>query len=384
VTIIVERKRDVLGRFVSAKSREKKRAKKKTTKKRQKKSSKQTTHVAFLLDNSGSMFPHRTGAKKAFNSLIKTIKDESKDQVVLASYYTFGVGAKKIFFEFKAKTLKNLDKYDPYEYRTALYEAIVTAIDDFKGLPDVDNENSSFLVLVVTDGLENKHNYGDDYVKKIIQDCHATDRWTFGISCPERYVSSIATKLGIPIGNIHGWDQYSALGMQDVNTAHSEGLRSYLGQRSLGVTSTKNYFVEINVGRKGVKSITMGLVADDSKRFRRLKVDKARGIKDFIDSKKLKFEKGRVFYSLAKPEIVQHYKEIVLQKRDNPKTFYGGSQVRDKLSIPHGQNGKVTPGNLGEWVIWIQSTSSNRKLLAKMEVLYDTSNVVNSGPPRKH
>src|SRR5579871_5619632 len=48
------------------------------------------THVAFLLDKSGSMSQHRTGAVQAINGLIATTKESAKDQDILVSFYQFG------------------------------------------------------------------------------------------------------------------------------------------------------------------------------------------------------------------------------------------------------------------------------------------------------
>lgn len=341
------------------------------------KTKKQLTHIAFVLDSSASMNRHRVQTRDAFNELVSTVKEQSQDQDLLVSYYTFGSRVNRSFFDQSASTLQPLAHYDPREGRTALYEAIRTVIRDFKKIRK--SEDSSFLVQIVTDGQENKRNVSQSEIQNLIRECQDTDRWTFAISCPDRYMASISQQLGIFEGNIQGWDPSSRTGMETVRTSNSVGLRSYLGGRKLGKRMTKSFFAEVNVGRQGVRAVKKGLKAEPKTRFRRLKVDKARGIKDFIESKKLVFQKGRVFYALSKPEKVQSFKEIVLQKRSDPKTLYGGDQVRDKLGIPRGQEGKVSPGNLGEWVVWIQSTSSNRKLLAKMEVLYDTSPTVKNG-----
>jgi hypothetical protein len=327
------------------------------------------------------MYSHASRTQDAFNEIIQTVRDRAKqkDQKLRVSYYTFGSQARNVFFESKVESLRNLTNYHPREPRTALYEAIRLAIQEFDSLSDANDENSSFLLQIVTDGQENKGNVAERTIQKLIRERQNTDRWTIAVSCPERYRSSIAFRLGIHEGNIQGWDPASRFGMDTVRTAHTAGLSKYLGSRARGQTATRKFFAEVNVGRQGVRTVKRGLKAEPKTRFRRLKVDKARSIKDFIESKNLTFQKGRVFYALSKPEIVQSFKEILLQKRNEPSVLYGGDQVRAKLGIPSGQEAKVSPGNLGEWVIWIQSTSSNRKLLAKMEILYDTSATVNNG-----
>lgn len=352
---------------------------KKLQQKTKKKIKKLVTHIAIVLDNSGSMRSHTSRTQLAFNEVLNSIQEQAKEQDLRVSYYTFGQYVRRKFFESPANSISKMNNYYPDEPRTALFEAIQTAVRDFEGLPDSKNVNSSFLIQIITDGLENKHNVSQPAIMKLIRNCQDTDRWTFAISCPEQHRSSISSKLGIFEGNIQGWDPYSKYGMDTVKRGHSIGVSTYLASRISGQTATKKFFAEVNIGRQGINTVKKGLKAESKTRFRRLKVDKARGIKDFIESKNLKFQKGRVFYALSKPEIVQSFKEIVLQKRSDPKVLYGGAQVRAKLGIPHGQEGKVSPGNLGEWIVWIQSTSSNRKLLAKMEVLYDTSATVKNG-----
>lgn len=349
------------------KTAKKKPARKKPTKK----VTKTTTHIALLLDNSASMSGIRDQAKNAFNQIVQTIKDGSEDQEVLVSVYTFGRVVRQEQYEVPTNILQPMNRYSPMEGRTALLKAVNTAVRDLKRADDTGED--SFLIQIVTDGMENAGGFTPQEIKKLIQECQGTDRWTFAVSCPKNALRYIEYNLGVHSGNIQVWDPSSRDGIQTVATGQTLGVQSYLAGRSRGVRATKQFF-EVNVGRKSVSSVKKNLTPEPKKRFKRLKVDKARGIKDFIDSKGLEFKKGRVFYELQKPEIVQDYKEIVLQKRDDKKTFYGGTQVRDILGLPHVGEHRVSPGNLGEWVIWIQSTSSNRKLLAKMEVLFDTQN----------
>ena len=194
----------------------------------------------------------------------------------------------------------------------------------------------------------------------------------------------IERTLGIFGGNVDGWDTRDRTSMTQVGQRHSRGVTRFMSARRTGQKSVKNFFAEINVGRQSINEVKRNLVPEPSDRFRMLTVDKARKIKDFIESKNLVFEKGRVFYQLNKPEIVQSYKEILLQDKNDPRIFYGGDQVRRVLGIPEGREGKVSPGNLGEWNVWIQSTSVNRNLLAKMKVLYDKRDRINKVPYRKY
>lgn len=340
---------------------------------------KPVTHVAILLDKSASMSDHRHGAIRAFNDLLQPIQERANEQDIGLTFFQFGSRRPQVFVENKANSVSpiTLNDYYPTDGGTDLYGTIGGIIHHFKARPDANDPNSSFLVIVVTDGEDNEKTYSSFQVRNWIQECQATERWTFVISCPNRFVSNIVNTLGVPEGNVQGWDTTSRFGMETVRTAQTAGLQRYIATRATGQRSTKTFF-EVNVGRQGIRQVTKDLVPESPTRFKRLKVNKAGSVKDFIEGKGLKFELGRTFYALSKPETIQHHKEIILQRRDNPSKMYGGHQVRDKLNIPHGQDGRVVPGNLGEWIVWVQSTSPNRKLLAGMEVLYDTNPVVSN------
>lgn len=341
---------------------------------------KPVTHVALLVDKSGSMDGHQANTLKAFKRIAEPIRAKATEQDIRVSLYQFGSDCYTSFTEKSVDSLENLTKndYDPNDGTTKLRDSLLSVMEDLKKLPDVDDPNSSFLVAVITDGQDNASRRSNWEASNFVKEAQATDRWTFVVSCPSRDVDRVNQELGIPKGNIQGWNERDDKGMEDVAQAQSVGLTNYFVARSQKKGSVNDFFAQVNIGRQGIRQVTKDLEAEDAGRFKRLTVAKATNVKEFVESKKLKFELGRLFYSLSKPETVQHHKEIILQRRDNPDKMYGGDQVREKLGIPRGQDGKVEPGNLGEWVVWIQSTSPNRKLLAGMEVLYDTNPVVSN------
>jgi hypothetical protein len=96
-------------------------------------------------------------------------------------------------------------------------------------------------------------------------------------------------------------------------------------------------------------------------------------IKDFCQSMGITFKKGKGFYEFTKTEIVQPQKEIVLMKRDSGDLFEG-DVARTIAGIPKNESrAKITPGNLPEYRIFIQSTSPNRKLISGQGFLYEVT-----------
>lgn len=349
---------------------------------------KPVTHVQFILDKSGSMADHRAGAIKAFNMLLGPIQEQAKEQDIRVSLYQFGSQAYDPILEDtpadKVRTITQ-DDYNPTDGATALYSAMLRGMEDAKKLPDADKQHVSFLQLVITDGQENgswkdpQRPYSAKWsaaeVRDKIAECQSTDRWTFVISTPSQFAKAIERDLGIPEGNIQGWNERDKKGMETVTQGQTAGLRGYLGGRAKGVRSSKEFFAQVNVGKMGIRQITKELDPESPDRFRKLKVKKTCQVREIPPSYGLEFKEGLVFYNLIKKETVQDYKEILLERKTGPNAgkIYGGPQVRDLLGIPHGQEGTVEPGNLGDWNVWIQSTSPNRKFVGGMEVLYDTT-----------
>ncbi len=79
---------------------------------------------------------------------------------------------------------------------------------------------------------------------------------------------------------------------------------------------------------------------------------------------------GAAFYARSKPyKSVQRYKLIVIRDK-NSGEVYAGQSARDLLNLPTQGMISLSPGNHGNYDIYIQSTSVNRKLVAGTNVLY--------------
>ena len=118
-----------------------------------------------------------------------------------------------------------------------------------------------------------------------------------------------------------------------------------------------------------------GLMPVPSGRFQVLSVPEDTSIKAFIESEGVEFLKGRGFYQLTKSEEVAQYKEIIVRDKGTGEMF-NGSQVREMLTLlPQIEKGgakeRLNSRSLKEYDVFIQSTSSNRKLLADTNILYE-------------
>ena len=112
-----------------------------------------------------------------------------------------------------------------------------------------------------------------------------------------------------------------------------------------------------------LRSVTPG-------RFQVLKVDQNISIKAFVLENGLTFKIGRGFYEFTKTETIQGHKEIVLMDRATGDLFEGEA-AREMLGLPVGATVRIKPSNLEKYVVFVQSTSANRKLIGKTRFLYE-------------
>lgn len=116
--------------------------------------------------------------------------------------------------------------------------------------------------------------------------------------------------------------------------------------------------------------------AVEGSRFKTLPVTKRVSIKVFVETNKLSFKKGRGFYQLNKPELIQDYKEIIIRKKDDG-TLITGEAVREELGVPKSSKKfKIDLDELPDFDVFVQSTSVNRMLLPDTEFLYEVEEEV--------
>lgn len=116
-----------------------------------------------------------------------------------------------------------------------------------------------------------------------------------------------------------------------------------------------------------------GLDPVEPTRFQMLTVDATGSIKDFVIRSGAEFKIGRGFYQLFnKPVLVQERKEVVLLD-EKSGDMYTGDEARRMIGLPYGSRGKVYPSTLLGlgYTVFIQSTSSNRKLFEGSRFLYE-------------
>lgn len=136
--------------------------------------------------------------------------------------------------------------------------------------------------------------------------------------------------------------------------------------------SLKRAFATMQGRDLAVETGPVDLRAVPSGRFQVLEVDEAMPIQTFAQQNGLIFKAGKGFYEFTKTETIQARKEIVLQHRTTGDLF-AGRQARVMLGLPFDEDARIRPTQLEEYRVFVQSTSYNRKLMAKTRFLYEVA-----------
>jgi hypothetical protein len=220
-------------------------------------SKKPKTHVAIILDRSGSMQSIRSQALQNYNEQIQQMKENAKDQDIFCSLITFNGEVYEHLWDQPADALEEADEsaYVPAG-GTAMYDAVGYAVKKLKDTVPAD-DNTAFLIVVISDGEENASKHfgipaslnehdlrlfsasGRSDLKVLIENCQNTKQWTFTyMGCDERYLYKVAQTTGIPISNMAAFSTKSAesasFGFNESRQRH----RSYYNARKLGKIET--------------------------------------------------------------------------------------------------------------------------------------------------
>lgn len=139
------------------------------------------------------------------------------------------------------------------------------------------------------------------------------------------------------------------------------------GRMSRGLHRIFNALLE----RKASKDYDVeDLHACEPGRFQVLDVDDDCVIREFVMDNGLNFRPGRGFYEFTKTETIQPYKEIILMENGTGDLFEG-DKARELLELPDDETINLKPTDLDKYVVFVQSTSYNRKLIGGTRFLYE-------------
>lgn len=284
-------------------------------------------YVGILRDHSGSMDWLSRPAMEDYNSLIATIKNASEAQDVDTIVFTtkFGVGVDGRFereaVNSSVSRLKALTSYKADGSYTPVWDALADMLDQLGKVPDANDENVSFLVLLVTDGEDN-HSFkwngpmtGDRITR--LQD---SGNWTITFRVPLSKKDRLI-RNGIPAGNIMEWNVSDRNDFERSSQVTTRAVSNYFGALSRGVRSTNSFYADAgNITKAAARSVLTN-ISSEVKFFNVFAVHVPYNgkveIGPFVERQTASpYLRGSAFYELVKTEkAVQATKLIAIRNR---------------------------------------------------------------------
>lgn len=332
-------------------------------------------YIGFSLDMSGSMRHIAHAAMADFNEQVRTIKGAATEhnQDTIVSVVTMGVGSEGVvgrsIVNSPITVLQPLTQYVADARATPMIDSVFELIKIMESAPDAADPNVSFLIMVTTDGEENVSRRRGRELAQKINELQRTDRWTFVFRVPRNGTRELA-ELGITNVNIFEWDQ-TVKGVQQSTQANTEAFTEYFRGRSAGMKSTRKFYASMaDVDIKDVQA----QLTDISSEVTFLPVTSADDqalIRPFVEMKLNEaMVRGGAFYQLVKTEPkVQANKRIAIRDKKSG-AVYAGDAARHMLALPTIGTVRLAPDELGDYEVFIQSTSVNRKLDAGTQLMY--------------
>lgn len=323
-------------------------------------------HIVFVIDASGSMGHLTDSVISVFDTQVNylSVRSQELKQETRVSVYLFESRVNCIVYDKDVMRLPSLkDNYRP-SGGTALLDGTIKALDDLEQTAQLYGDHA-FLVYVITDGEENESKTKSSEMSKRLSSLPAN--WTVAVLVPNQQGLFEAKKFGFPPNNIQIWDTNMA-GILKASDHIRNATDAFLTGRSQGVRGTSNLF-NIDMGNVTVDVVKDTLQEIDDATFMIVNATVDSPIKDFVQRHTGKpYVKGTCYYQLTKKELIQKSKKFFIQDKNTSKV-YGGDHARDLLQLPHNCDVDVKPASYGDFNIFVESTSVNRKILANTSLL---------------
>jgi hypothetical protein len=332
-------------------------------------------YVGISRDHSQSMAHIARPACRDYNNNIATIQIAARENAIdtIVNVVKCGVGTKAAVIRetvnSNVQVLRAIPEaqYVADGYGTPLFDSIGELIEMMAAVPDADDLEVSFLVMVITDGQENRSGrWTAARLTEKIKQLQNTDRWTFVFRVPKGDAKTLI-RHGIHPGNILEWEQTDR-GVEVASAATSTAFNRFYAARSKGETSTTRFYADLSqLSTQEVKANLediSGLILQLYVPIEQNRIE----IREFVTTRNGSYSQGSAYYQLTKTEKVQERKHIIIQDKTTAK-FYTGRVARQMLGFPDSGQITVSPRALGNYKVFVQSMSVNRHLMGDTNVV---------------
>lgn len=324
-------------------------------------------HIALVLDASGSMQHLASQVVKVADDQINHLASRSKelDQETRVTVYTFeGRNITCLIYDKDVLRLPSIKGLYKIGGDTPLIKATLQALDDLKQTPELYGEHA-FLTYVLTDGQENSSGINPNVLAARL--ASLPDNWTVATFVPNATGVHEAKKFGFLKDNIAVWDTSSTKGVEAVGATIRRTTDQFMQARASGVRGYRNLFTLDTAGLTNRAVQSLDKLGPGQFRMLAVRVDSP--ISTFVERElRRPYRLGEGYYQLTKPVEVQPQKTVaIFDKR--AYAVFTGDNARDLIGLPRTHTVRVNPASTPNYEIFIQSTSTNRKLLAGTNLL---------------
>lgn len=206
---------------------------------------KRTLHVGVALDKSGSMGSVQKAMLNELNENIQDLRAKADKLDITFTMVQFGsyddlVTTHKIVPISDVKDL-TMDDYK-INGMTAMYDGVASVLNIIKN-NTVDEENTSYLILIISDGAENNSKeFNSATVADMIKERQDSKKWTITYLGADHDLTRVQQSLGLNSGNMAYFTK-SDVGMMKMSST-TKGTRSaYLDNMTSGMAGQSvSYF----------------------------------------------------------------------------------------------------------------------------------------------
>lgn len=205
-------------------------------------------HVAIILDRSASMSSIKHEAIGSFNDQLRVIKENTLDLESYITLVTFSTFVDTPVYQFAPA--QDIPELTETNYRpsggTAMLDAVSRTIELLKKAPGANDDNTNFLVVVISDGEENSSKTSYESVAENISGLEKTGKWTFVYLGANQDLAKVNSKMKIQRGRSQSFTS-TPDGVRSVSVCHSAALDTYLTNVSMGTHSPISNFYDNSV-----------------------------------------------------------------------------------------------------------------------------------------
>ena len=210
---------------------------------------KKNAYITLVIDESGSMGSVKDATISGINEQIQQLKKDfggdKKDEFnTFVSLIRFNATSTPIFMY---SDIDSLQEIAPKDYNpggnTAMYDAVGYAINQLKSRHDIDGEDTSSLVIVVSDGEENaSKEFNSKSIADMVGDLNKTKRWTFSYLGANQDLSKVSEQTNINLGNTASFNSRTKGGVMRAFSMNALALHDYSDNLSRGVYASANFY----------------------------------------------------------------------------------------------------------------------------------------------